>query len=345
MKKKHSMGNKRVPAEWEPHEATWLAWPYDQITFGSLNQKGGRLNSERLSRVEKEFTKIIAALLDSEQVNLLLRNRTQFRDKLEHVRMFEVDYADVWVRDYLPTFVVHEKGSLGAIKWGYNAYGEKFPSLATDNHVWMALNQNLRIDTLDVGILLEPGAIEANGGGTLVTTEQCLFKRNPNLSRGEYEGVFAEHLGIRKVIWLASGLYNDHTDGHVDDVVKFVSPSKLLCAYESDPADPNYQPLKDNYDTLTKSTDAFRKPFEVIKLPLPHIVYDDGQRAPASYANFFIANKVVIVPIFHDPNDDEAMNIIQSCFPKRKVVPIDCTDIIYGGGAIHCLTKEQPLLS
>lgn len=325
----------RMPAEWEPHDAVWLAWPYDKITFGSLNQKNNKLNPERLAKVEKKFIKIIDALKDSEQVNLIVRNKKEHSDALPHARMFEADYADVWTRDYIPTFVKNQEGKLAAIKWNYNAYGEKFAGLIKDNDVWPKINAELNINTVEPGIILEAGAIEINGAGILVTTEQCLLKRNPHLSKQDYEKAFAEFLGITKVIWLKVGLVNDHTDGHIDDVAKFVATNKILCGYEDDPADENFETLKNNFETLEKAG------LEVIKLPMPHMRYNDGKKAPVSYVNFYIGNSVVLVPSYNDPNDKKALEIIQSCFRDRKAVGIDCRDLIYGGGALHCLTQQQ----
>ena len=325
-----------MPAEWEKHSAVWLAWPYDKITFGSLNQKDNKLNPERLAKVEKEFIKIIDALADSEQVNLIVKNKKEHPDIPKNVRMFEVDYADVWTRDYVPTFVKNQKGELAAIKWNYNAYGEKFTGLIKDNNVWSKINKEISISTVEPEVVLEAGAIEVNGDGVLVTTEQCLLKRNPHLSKKNYEEIFAKFFGITKVIWLKAGLTNDHTDGHVDDLLKFVSPNKVICCYEDNPKDENYEILKNNFETLIKEN------FEVIKLPMPHMRYDDGKKAPVSYVNFYIGNSVVLAPTYNDPNDETALKIIQSCFPDRKVVGIDCREIIYGGGSIHCMTQQQP---
>ena len=331
-----SKNSYRFPAEWESHSAVWLAWPYDKITFGSLNQLDNKTNPGRLVKVEKEFLKIINALKDSEQVNLIVRNKKEHPHILENVRMFEADYADVWTRDYIPTFVKNQNGELMAIKWNYNAYGEKFTGLIKDNDVWSKINTELAVSTIEPKIILEAGAIEVNGKGILITTEQCLMKRNLHLNKENYEEAFAKFLGITKVIWLKGGLVNDHTDGHIDDIVKFVSPNKVLCAYENDPRDENYEILKNNFETLEKEN------FEIIKLPMPHMRYNDGTKAPVSYTNFYIGNSVVLAPTYNDPHDEEALKIIQSCFPDRKVVDIDCRDLIYGGGAIHCLTQQQP---
>lgn len=310
----------RMPAEWEPHRAVWLAWPYDKVTFGSLNEKDEKVNPDRLKIVEGIFTKIIEALKGSEEVKLLTRN--------------EVEYADVWTRDYMPTFVKTAEGKTVAIKWIYNAYGEKFTDLLKDNDVWGKLNEKLKIETIETSIILESGAFETNGAGVLLTTEECILKRN--LNKEEAEKVFAKYLGMSKVIWLKKGLVNDHTDGHIDELARFVSPSKILCAYEEDDKDSNFQILKNNYEVLVQVG------FDVVKLPMPHMTYSNGMKTPASYTNFYIGNKVVLVPSFNDPNDLKALEIIQACFPERKTVQIDCSELIYGGGALHCITQQEP---
>jgi agmatine deiminase len=330
----------RMPAEWETHSAVWLAWPYDQITFGSLNQKDEKLNVERLGKVEQTFTKIIEALEGSEQVKIIYRDKSFSKD---NTQIFQADYADVWTRDYMPSFVKDADDKLKAVKWIYNAYGEKFSDLLKDNDVWTEINKDLNVETINTSLIMESGAIDVNGTGVLLTTEQCLLKRNPNLSKAEIEKVFAENLGINKVIWLKAGLVNDHTDGHIDEIARFVAPSKIVCAYEENVNEENFKILDDNYQLLKNFTDVNGKNFEVIKLPMPHMVYDNGVKAPASYANFYIGNKIILASIFNDPNDDKALEIIQSCFPERKVVGIDCSEIIYGGGAIHCITQQEPI--
>lgn len=313
--------NFRMPAEWEPHSAVWLAWPYDQITFGSLNEKEDKINPNRLKIVENTFRQIIEALKDSEEIKLLKRDH--------------VDYADVWTRDYMPTFVKNSENKVIAIKWIYNAYGEKFEGLLKDNDVWEKLNEEIKIDTIKTGIILESGAIEVNGAGVLITTEECMTKRG--LTKEVAEKAFAEYLGISKVIWLKNGLMNDHTDGHVDELARFVGENKVVCAYEENEQDENYKTLDENYKILTSAN------LEVVKLPMPHMNYSNGTKTPASYTNFYISNNVVLVPAFNDPNDTKAFNIIQSCFPNRKTIAIDCSELIYGGGVLHCVTQQMPV--
>ena len=211
-----------------------------------------------------------------------------------------------------------------------------------DNEVFNILNPDGK--KFIAKMILEGGSIEVNGAGVLLTTEQTLLNpnRNPDLNKKQIENYLSDYLGASKIIWLKKGLVNDHTDGHIDDVAKFVSSNKILCAYEDNVEDENFKILNDNYQILKNSTDQNGRPFELIKLPMPHMKYDDGLKAPVSYCNFYIGNSVILAPIFNDPNDAKALAIIQSCFPERKVVAIDCSEIIYGGGAIHCMTKQQP---
>ncbi|OGI95747.1 hypothetical protein A2917_00305 [Candidatus Nomurabacteria bacterium RIFCSPLOWO2_01_FULL_42_17] len=334
-----------MPAEWEAHEAVWLAWPHDQTTFPN-----------RLSKVEKVYCQIIKTLGDqtgSERVHLLVLPTIKSKVEeilkrsgvdLKQITFYPTDYADVWTRDYGPIFLINRKEStLGWVKARHNAYGKKenafYAPLLKDDEVFNRIKTEGQKFNLD--IVLEGGSIEVNGAGVLVTTEQCLLNpnRNPHLDRGEIENHLKNYFGLNKIsriVWLKRGLTNDHTDGHIDDLVKFVSPNKILCCYEDEEEDENYEILKTNFEILVKES------FEVIKLPMPHMNYDDNTKAPASYANFYIGNKVVLVPTYNDPNDEKALKIIEDCFPDRKVVGIDCRDLIYGGGAIHCITQQQP---
>ncbi len=331
----------RIPGEWEEHKVVRLAWPYDETTFGTLNEKDEILNPLRLGKVENIYLQIFQALEGSEKINLFVRNGSSDLRISKEINLIEVDYADVWTRDYMPTFVKDENNKVKAVKWIYNAYGEKFEGLIKDNEVWGKLVGS--IETIETELILEGGAIESNGEGVILTTEECLLKRNPNLSKTEIEKLLGKYVGAKKVLWLSAGLINDHTDGHIDEIARFVSSNKILCAYEDNEQDENYEILKKNYEDLCSFTDANGKPFEIIKLPMPHMIYNNGEKTPASYTNFYIGNKVVLVSVFGDPNDDKAVEIIQGCFPDRKVAPINCRELIYGGGAIHCITAQQPL--
>jgi agmatine deiminase len=331
-----------MPAEWEKHEATWLSWPNDDDFF-----------QEKIGNVKKLYVEIISHLHKGEYVKIVVLNQ-EVEDKvkmllteagvdLSKIIFFQIDYVDVWMRDYSPTFIKKD-GKIVWVKWIYDGYNKKFPELLKDGEVFNDLNKVLNSKVTNMDYVMESGAFEVNGAGTFMTTMQCLLEnRNKGKTKSDYEKMFSETLGVNNFIWLNKGLFNDHTDGHIDEVARFVSPSKILCAYEENEKDENFEILKENFEILENSLDQDGNKFEVVKLPMPHMFYDDGEKAPVSYANFYIGNEIVLATVFGDPNDDKAIEIIQSCFPDRKVVPINCSELIYGGGAIHCITAQQPL--
>jgi agmatine deiminase len=332
----------RMPAEWEPHDAVWLSWPHDRETFPDL------------ATVEAAYVEMIAALRASETVDLLVTDeKMQIRVKamLEEegvdtggIRFHSADYADVWFRDYGPTFVVNRKtGSLAMVHWIFNAWGEKYPTLMEDTRVPLFMNREMGLPVFTPGIVLEGGSVEVNGCGTVITTEACLLNpnRNPRLSREEIEAYLETYLGAGHVIWLKRGIAGDDTDGHIDDIVRFVNPTTVLCALEENEDDENYALLQENYEILTASTDQDGNPLTVVSLPMPGRV-GGAERLPASYANFYIGNSVVLVPIFGHPNDEVALARIRQVFPGREVVGIDCTAMVAGLGAIHCISQQQP---
>jgi agmatine deiminase len=333
-----------MPAEWERHDAIWLSWPYDLDSFPEID------------RVEKAYVSLIKAIHDSETVNLLVTNKTMMAKVMDLLkkagvnpqllRLHQIDYADVWFRDYGPTFVVNRASNkLAMVAWIFNAWGEKYTSLMKDSRIPNLINEDLKLECFQPGIVLEGGSIDVNGRGTILTTEQCLLNRNrnPQLSRAEIESYLHEYLGTNKVIWLKEGIAGDDTDGHVDDVARFVGPNTVLCAYEEDEGDENYRALKENYEILCASSDLDGNELRVIKLPMPGFVGDD-ERLPASYANFYIGNDVVLVPTFGHKNDLKAMKIIQEAIPERRVVGINCRELVYGLGTIHCISQQQPAL-
>jgi agmatine deiminase len=333
-----------MPAEWERHEAIWLAWPYDLDSFPDIE------------KVEDAYVSIIKAIHRFETVNLLVKDELML-DRvvatlkkasvdLKKVRFHVVSYADVWFRDYGPTFVVtreKEQNRLAMVTWIFNAWGEKYPELMGDSRIPCQINDDLKVECFMPGIVLEGGSVDVNGEGTVLTTEQCLLNknRNPSLGKQEIETYLKEYLGARKVIWLKQGIAGDDTDGHVDDVARFVNLTTVLCAFEDDPEDENYLALKENYEFLSKESDQDGNPLKVIKLPMPGRV-GAGRRLPASYANFYIGNEVVLVPIFGHKNDRKALKIIQEVFPDRKVVGIHCREMVQGLGTIHCISQQQP---
>jgi len=336
--------NYSMPAEWEPHSAIWLAWPYDEDTFPG-----------RVEKAEAIFIEIIKAVHLNEQVELLVLNE-EMKDRAaglisksgadpSKMNFHITDYADVWLRDTGPIFVKNSSGKTVITKWTFNSWGNKFPELLIDGEIPEKISKWKLYPLVHSDLVLEGGAIEINGQGVCLTTEQCLLNenRNPGKTKEEIEQFLQNHLGIRKTIWLKEGLTNDHTDGHIDELARFVTPNKIVCAFEENKEDENYYILFKNYRRLTEATGINGESFEIIKLPMPHMNYDDSSKAPVSYTNFYIGNEVVLAAIFKDKNDAAALEILEKCFPDRKVIGIDCSDIIYGGGAVHCITQQEPL--
>ncbi len=340
---KEKKPSNRMPAEWEPHSAVWLAWPYDEVTFPG-----------RVEKAEAAFVKMLNAIHVSEPAELLVLDEDMKERAygmlaaagidMTRIHFHITDYADVWLRDTGPIFVKDGSGKTVITKWLFNAWGNKFPELLKDSAIPEKIGKWKKLRVERPGIIIEGGAIDVNGGGVCITTEQCLLNvnRNPGKTKEDIEKYLEEYLGIRKTVWLKEGLMNDHTDGHIDELARFVAPGKIVCAFEDDSHDENYRTLQENHITLSRATDNNGKPFEVLKLPMPHVRYDDGQKAPVSYTNFYVGNTVVLAATFGDENDGEALQILRGCFPGREVAGIDCSDIIYGGGALHCMTQQQP---
>lgn len=336
-----------MPAEWEEHKAVWLAWPYGNITFPDI-----------LEDIEQIYCQIIKSLENNEKIKLIvlseqdkeriIKKLNDFGVNVENIIFYIQDYSDVWTRDYTPITLFNKSNDqLAFVKWNYNAYGKGddplFVDLLKDNNVFDIILKDTKYEIFRPEIVLEGGAVEVNGKGTLVTTEECLLNsnRNPELDRSRTEIYLKAYLGVENIIWLKNGLINDHTDGHIDEIMRFVGPDTIVCAYEKNKKDPNYTILKENYKTLKKSKNESGKKFKVIKLPMPHMNYKNNEKAPVSYTNFYIGNSVVLMSIFNDPNDKKAMKIIQSLFKKKKVIGIDSSKLIIGGGAIHCITMQD----
>jgi len=338
-----------MPAEWERHEGTWLAWPEDAVTF-----------PKRLSKVRAQYLRIIELLTEGEAVHLAVKNRkTQegIRESLKDrgVRLGGVhfhiwDYADVWFRDYGPTFVVNrQRDETAIVQWQFNAWGGKYESLLKDGGVPYFISERLGLPLFRPGVVMEGGAIDVDGQGTLLSTEQCLLNpnRNPGLAKKAMEQFLRNYTGVSKIIWLKGGIAGDDTDGHIDNLARFVRPGTVVCAYEEDLRDENHSALKANYDVLRRSRDQHGKLLEVIKLPMPAARYDlirgEKRRLPGSYVNFYIGNTVVLVPAFGGSTDALALRIIQGLFPDRKALAIDCSDLVYGSGTLHCISQQQPV--
>jgi agmatine deiminase len=335
----------RMPAEWEPHAATWLSWPHDPITFPG-----------RVGAAEDCYRQMVRALCKHERVNLLVKDDETHerveawlvREGLKNVVLWDVPPADVWFRDYGPIFVKRDAGGraeLAMTKWRFNAWGEKYESLLPDNGIPHQLQPHLGLPMFEAGIVMEGGSLEVNGRGTLMTTEQCLLNknRNPELSKAQIEQKLRDFLGVRHFLWLGDGIEGDDTDGHVDDIARFVAPSTVVAAVEDDEDDANHAPLAANLKALRGMRDESGNALTVVELPMPGFVGDEEGRLPASYANFYVANRVVLLPVFHHENDERATRILQKVFPTRTVVPIYAGDLVYGMGTFHCVTQQQPL--
>ena len=337
----------RMPAEWEPHVATWLTWPRPEgISFPG-----------RYEPVPDVYARFIALLAEHEEVNINVWNRDRaewvrglLRDRdvpLERVRLHAFPAYEPWCRDHGPIFVVREREGRrerAVVDWDYNAWGGKYPPHDLDDAIprHVAALRGLRV--FRPGIIMEGGSIDVNGRGTLLTTEACLLNpnRNPGLGKDDVERHLREQLGVTKVLWLGDGIEGDDTDGHVDDLARFVGPRTVVTVVEEDESDPNHGPLDENLRRLRLMTDQDGEPLEVIKLPTPGRVEMEGQRVPASYANFYVANGVVVVPTFRHANDRRAVSVLQEVFVDRRVVGLDSTDLIWGLGSFHCISQQEP---
>ncbi len=334
----------RWPAEWEPHEATWLAWPHKESSWPG-----------KLDRIPPVFVEMVRALVEGERVRIAVRSeaegravRTRLReggvcsDEVE-TRVLPTD--DAWIRDHGPIFVTREGPQpLAVTDWGYNAWGGKYPPWDRDAQVAGTLAGELGLPRFAPDMILEGGSIEGDGEGTVLTTESCLRNpnRNPHLDRVGIEARLVAYLGARKVLWLGDGIVGDDTDGHVDDLTRFVAPGVVVTVVEENESDANHVALTENLRRLEGMTDARGRRLEVRRLPMPRPVREGEDRLPASYANFYVANAVVLVPVFDDPADGPALEVLRGCFPGRRVVGIGARDLVWGLGAFHCLTQQQP---
>jgi agmatine deiminase len=347
----------RMPAEWEVHEATWVAWPHNHDDWPGKFEPIPWVYAEiirNLSRHERVEVIVNDALAEKDARRILkLANALN-----DNVRFHRWPTDRVWTRDSGCIFVERTNKTaasdrptgLSAVKWRFNAWA-KYSNWKRDEKIGSLMANQAEVPETrplfrEERVVLEGGSIDVNGQGTLLTTEECLLskvqQRNPKMKRADYEKVFAEALGIRNVIWLGRGITGDDTHGHVDDLTRFVAPDTVVTVVESDPKDANYGPLRENARRLSDATDQDGKPLAVIDLPMPGPVIFESRRLPASYANFYIANGVVLVPVFNDPNDRVALDILADLFPDREVIGIFCGDLVWGLGTLHCMTQQQP---
>ena len=331
----------RLPAEWEQHESTWLTWPHNTDTW-----------EHQLKDTQKAYIKFIHSISKGEKVNIILtqNNISEVRDKLKkantnlnQIIFHQWETNDSWIRDYGPDFLIGTKDKI-ILNWKYNAWGQKYPPFDADNSIPLKIAEYLKLKHYSPDIVLEGGSFEPNGKGTILTTTNCLLNknRNPHLTQKQIQSILEEYLQINNIIWLKDGIIGDDTDGHVDDISRFVNKNTILTCIEQNKQDENYTPLQKNLKLLNTARLENGKQANIVELPMPAPFFFKNQRLPASYANFYICNQAVIVPIFNDSNDDKAIQILESLFYDRKIIPIYSGDIIYGLGSFHCLSKHEP---
>ncbi len=336
------------PAEWEEHEATWLSWPHNPNTWP------GKMN-----KIWPAYLEFIKVLSFSEKVKINVSDIEMAKEAFSKIQKYgaELDQIyfylnptnDAWCRDHGPAFLVNDdRTEKIIIDWGYNAWGCKYPPFDLDDVIPTRIAAQLGLKVTEPGIVMEGGSVDFNGAGAVLTTTSCLLNknRNPHLSKEQIEQYLREYYGVQKILWLGDGIVGDDTDGHIDDITRFISEDAVVTVVEGDKDDENYLPLRENRElleslTINDSTNNESK-LTIIDIPMPKPLYYEGQRLPASYANFYISNEHVIVPVFNSKNEQEALSILEGCFPKRQVVGIDSTHLVWGLGSFHCLSQQEP---
>lgn len=333
------------PAEFAPHEATWLSWPHKEASWP------GKIES-----IYPNYALFIKELTKGELVRINVANEEMKQFALGYLQKIDTDISrvefyfhptnDAWCRDHGPAFLINPnaKEKKVIIDWGYNAWGDKYPPYDLDDVIPTKIARHFKLPVYHPGIVMEGGSVEFNGAGTLLTSTACLLNqnRNPHLNQQQIEEYLRNYYGVDQILWVDEGIIGDDTDGHIDDTVRFVNEDTVLTVVESNKQDDNYAILQHNLQQLKEMRLLSGKQLNIVELPMPDAVVYEDQRLPASYANFYIANKSVIVPTFRCSKDDVALRIIQECFPTREVVGIDSTDIIWGLGSFHCLSQQEP---
>ena len=338
--------NLRMPAEWEEQKSTWIAWPHNKKDWPN-----------KFDFIPEIFAEIISHISKGQKVNILIENNVLKKRAILILKNFKVNFSNIrfslcktdraWLRDSFPIFVKNKNKKI-LLNWKFNSWA-KYKNFKKDNSIINKVKKVLKLQSISPvfnrrKVVLEGGAIDVNGNGTLITTEECLLskiqQRNSGFKKHDYEKIFFNYFGIRKIIWLKRGIAGDDTHGHIDDLARFVSENTIFLAYERNKKDVNYKILRNNFRIL-KKLDDFKK-LKIIKIPMPKAKYIEGTRVPASYLNFYIANKVILVPTFNDKKDKLVLKMFRKYFKNRKVVPIDCSILIWGFGAIHCMTQQEP---
>ncbi len=331
-----------MPAEWEPPAAVWVAWPQARVTWPGC-----------FAAAEREFRLLVETLSASEPVHLIVQGPEHAQHVHEQlvsiggsqpIQLHQVATDDAWLRDTGPTFVDDPGSGLLALDWTFNSWGGKYPPWELDDQAARKLAALAKVRSQRIGLVIEGGSLEVDGEGTLLATESTLLNpnRNPGIPRTELERQLGELLGARRVIWLDGEIEGDDTDGHVDQIARFIAPGRVVCARESNAQDRNHEPLERCRALLRQARDARGRALEVIDLPLPPPLEADGARLPASYANFYISNRAVIVPVFGEPTDEAALRLFSELFPERVVRGSPCRTLVRGMGSVHCLTQQQP---
>jgi len=333
------------PPEWSPHQATWFSWPRPEgISF-----------PDKYQTVPENLARIIREITPREQVHINVPNgnyerivREQLTEHgcpLRNIFFHLIKTNESWCRDHGPAFVLNAKRACAIVDWGFNAWGGKYPPYDDDDAVPTKIAEEFKLPVFYPKIVMEGGSVEFNGAGTVLTTTDCLLNknRNPNLSKEQIEQYLKDYYGQKQVCWLSGGIAGDDTDGHIDDLARFINPTTIVTAVETDPKDVNYRELKRNRRRLETLRDQDGKVFQIVEVPMPKAIVHDGERLPATYVNFYFVNGALLVPTYRDKkNDRRAIEILQSHLPKHKVIGIDCVELIWGLGAIHCLTQQQP---
>lgn len=332
------------PAEWAKHTATWLSWPHKEASWP------GKIDTIYAPYIE--FIKVVTAgeLVRINVVNEDMKASVIFQLQnagvdLNKIEIFEFPTNDAWCRDHGPAFLINPTTRQKAIvDWGYNAWGGKYPPFDLDDVIPTKIGNHFGLPVFNPGIVMEGGSVDFNGKGTILTTTACLLNknRNPQLNQQQIESYLQNYYGAEQILWLGDGIVGDDTDGHIDDITRFVNEDTVVTVVEEDKNDENYQLLQENLETLKTMRLLNGKQLNIIELPMPDAVIYEDTRLPASYANFYIANSAVIVPTYRSKNDEKALDILTKCFPDRKVVGIDSTDIIWGLGSFHCLSQQEP---
>lgn len=335
------------PAEWAPHRATWLTFPHNDASW----------QNDKLAKMRPQYLAFIKAISQGENVGIIANNEAlkQFITgelvktgvDLTKIEFIIKPTNDAWCRDHGPSFVVNPKtGEKMIVDWGHNAWGGKYPPYDDDNRTPRAVAEYLNLPVVDPGIIMEGGSVEFNGAGSLLTSKSCLLNpnRNPHLSQAQIEQILCDYYGIEQVLWVEDGIVGDDTDGHIDDTTRFVNEDTIVACVETDRGDANFVVLNTNLQMLKQMRLVNGKQPNIIELPMPKAVIIDDFRTPGSYANFLICNAGVIVPVFNNPHDQIAIDILENAFSGRKIIPLLATEIIWGQGSFHCLSQQEPLV-